>query len=416
MKKGLIAVALCGIPVLAATYYVGEVTQQQAYSLAEQLSQDPNVEIKIASYEKGFLSAKAVTEIVVTSPDVVDEYGQPLEMIVNSAISHLPYKAKAENYLEFVDSEISDKLTEFFGTKTPLSSKEEINLFGQLSGSATLVAGKFAEDGGEVKSEPVLINYQMDTRTFTGSSSLNWAGVKVDSPEGSAELSGIKMEGSFGKIKDTEIVTYDYLLALATAKIDSPQGLFDVSGVRIRSVFNQGATPQTVDSKVTLNVDSYQMEGPQPMTFSNTGLEISLNGLDQSGVARLSELSKSPDLMNETVWRDALNDIVSNGGQLAINRLGTDSPWGKIDAQATLDVAKGASAAMLEINPELVLPYVQGEASATLPKALLDAPVIGQQLNLAVMMGFLVVTDSMLEFKGSLKDAVLTVNDRTIPL
>lgn len=414
MKKSLIAAALVAATSLGATYYVGQYTQEQTELMIAQLNaQDAGVTAKIVSYDKTFLSAKANFELTMEQPDITTE---AVVMVVQSDIKHFPYKAEINSVFSLANEELNQEIQEFFGTPTPLTSSDSVNILGQWSGVTTLAAINYEDQGDNFKSSAMNFDYQFDLKSMKGQSGFNLASLEVNSIF-SMKLSDLVVKGQFEQIKDTALFVYDYKLSLDSSEVRSIEGDFDMAKLVARVALQQGKKNSTMASVLSVDIDDYKIVSEENLAFSKVGLEVNVDNIDQASLAALAQLQDNPDSVDETLIQQVVLQLLNKGVDISISRLASTTPWGDIDANVKLSVPPEAINEQVLINgPQGALPVLDGEAKASLPAAMLTVPQVGQNLNMALIMGILKQNEDKLTLDGSLKEGVLTVNGQTIPL
>ncbi|RJG39492.1 DUF945 family protein [Motilimonas pumila] len=414
MKKSLIAAAVVAATSLGATYYVGQYTQEQTELMIAQLNaQDAGVIAKIVSYDKTFLSAKANIELTMDQPDLTSE---PVVMVVQSDIKHFPYKAEISSVFSLANEELNTEVQAFFGTPTPLTSNDSVNILGQWSGVTTLAAINYEDQGDNFKSSPLNFTYQVDLNSMKGESGFDLASLEVNSIY-NVKLSELNAKGHFEQIQDTALFAYDYKLSLASSEVRSIEGDFDMANMVARVALSKGNTDTTMASVLSLDIDDYKIVSEENLAFSKVGLEVNVDNIDQASLAALAQLQENPDNVDETLIQQVILQLLNKGVDISISRLASTTPWGEVDANVKLTVPADAINEQVLVNgPQSALPVLKGEAKASLPAAMLSVPQVGQNLNMALIMGILQQNEDKLTLDGALQEGVLTVNGKTIPL
>ncbi|MCE2573619.1 DUF945 family protein [Motilimonas eburnea] len=413
MKKTLTAIAVAAIACAGSIYYVGNYTEQQVQQMIAQTNeQNAGVNAQLISYNKGFLSAQSQVQLQIQHPDMPEEVWQ---LQVDANIQHWPYKAVIDSAVSVIGDVEKEVVKQLFGTDTPYTAKDEVNLLGQLTGQGQLVEMNLDEGGKSLQLTPINISYNMDLNALSGYSELSFDALTIAGEE-NVSLKDFAVKGDFAIINNSALMTYDYLFSLGEGQVRSSEINVDFTQMSMQTAFKQGQKPQTLDTLVALKVGNYVISAHEVLAFSNSELEINVNGLDEAALIELSQLQQYPDSIDDALVQQLVLDLAGKGANVAISKLNSQTPWGDVSANLEIDLPPGAVDKTVMMAPQSALGLLTGNANARLSGQILQAPGIGDQLNFAVMMGILTQQGEDLVLKGSLKDGQLVVNDNTFPL
>ncbi len=413
MKKTLTVVAVAAAVCAGSIYYVGNYTEQQVHNMIAQTNQqNSGVKAQLISYEKGFLTAQSKLELQIQNPEMPEEVWQ---LQVDANIQHWPYKAVIESGVSVLGDAEKEVVKQLFGTETPYTARDEINLMGQLTGKGQLAKINLVEGAESFQLTPININYQMDLNALTGTSQIHFDEMTIAGEE-NVSLKNFDVNGEFAVINDSTLMTYDYVMKLAEGQVRSPDVNVDFTQMSMQTAFKKGQQANTLDTLVAINVGNYVMSADEVLAFSNSELEINLNGLDQAALVGLSQLQQHPDTIDEALVQQLLLDLASKGANISVSKLNSQTPWGDVSANLAIELPPGAIDKTVLMAPQSALGLISGNANARLSNKILQAPGIGDQLNFAVMMGILTQQGEELVLEGSLKDGQLVVNQNTFPL
>ncbi|WP_434341292.1 DUF945 family protein [Motilimonas cestriensis] len=416
MKKTLIAVAVLAAAGAGSVYYVGEYTQQQVTALIEQTNQQDNgVNAKLVNYDKGFLAAQSQIELTFENPDIAE---QKWVLLVDGDVQHWPYKAVINSKVSVTDETSKEVVQKLFGTTAPFTAQDEINLLGQLQGHAQLAPIDLAEGGNTVSMTPVTMTYSMNLNEMSGQSLIELASLNISSQDGERFVfKDFKVDGDFAQIAGSSLMTYDYLFKIAEAEVRTDEANADFTQVTMQTAFKQGSQANTLDTLLGLTVGNYVLMGDELLAFSNTAFELNVTGLDETALLELSRLQTNPEQIDEALAQQLVFDLVGKGANVSVSKLTSQTPWGDVNADININLPAGAiDKTILMRGPQAALGYISASANARMSNKFLEIPGIGDQLNVAMMLGVLAQNGEELVLKGSLKDGQLVVNDNTFPL
>lgn len=413
MKKTLTAIAVAAAACAGSIYYVGNYTEQQVQNMIAQTNQqNAGVQAQLISYDKGFLSAQSQIQLQIENPDMPEEIWQ---LQVDATIQHWPYKAVIDSAISVLGDVEKEIVKQLFGTDTPYTARDEVNLLGQLTGEGQLTEIKLDEGSKSFQLTPVNISYSMDLNTLAGSSQISFDALTVAGEE-NVSLKNFAVNGEFAIIDNSALMTYDYVFTLGEGQVRSPEVNVDFTQMSMQTAFKKGQKANTLDTLVAITVGNYVISADEVLAFSNSELEINVNGLDEAALVELSQLQQYPDSMDDALVQQLLLDLAGKGANVAISKLNSQTPWGDVSANLMIDLPPGAVDKTVMMAPQSALGLISGNANARLSNKILQAPGIGDQLNFAVMMGILTPQGEELVLEGSLNNGQLVVNENTFPL
>jgi uncharacterized protein YdgA (DUF945 family) len=391
----LVFFAVC----LSLIYFVANIAEKEIKTALSDIHNE-DVSAQLMSYQRGFFSSTAVTEAQIRTDKNV-----PLTFRITTVIHHYPYQAVLNSHIELTDAKMSTKAESYFGRDDWISSVEKINLFSQLTGQLTVVAGKYKSDSETLMSEPLVLNYQVDLKNKNVDLEINLAGLTGTFNGTFFRLDTIKMTTQVATLRD-----YDYQLKIDTIAMQKEKTQLLVEGIKLSGNSEQGQQDETLDTLNDLQINSYQIKNDKIQTFADNRLKFSLTGLYQPAFELITG-SDDPAIMEQ-----ALAELVNHGAQLSLSTLSSQTPWGEVDGELDLVLDKGASITDIIVNPYVLFDYMSGKTRLLLPRILLDEPLVAESLQIGVMTGFLEVNEDTLNLQASFQKGELVVNGRVVPL
>lgn len=403
MKKLLISLCLITIVLLSTTYFVGEMVSRETQQLFSQ-KQSQGFSAKLISYDKRFLEATAVSEITI---EVEDE--TPVRLEVSSAIKHYPYKAVITNQIRFLDPEQQKKVQDYFSSENWISSVEEMNLLGKLSGQLKILPGRYENTHELISTKALLVDYQLDLQNYSGSVQVSWHGAQGQTPTLAFNIADLQMSSNFNL--QSERSESDYVANIADIVIQQEGVRSQFQGLKLSGSSYAGAQADTIDNSNEWEIERYKTGNATGKEFTNNHIKFSVKGLYAPAVHMLSE---APDDLQKN--QKALAQLIEHGVQFTLEKLNSQTPWGEVDGALDVTLQQGALLADVIANPFILLDYISGKANLFLPEALLELPSVKEPLQMGIATGILERQDKKLILQTQFEQGELTVNGRVIPL
>ncbi|WP_028863195.1 DUF945 family protein [Psychromonas aquimarina] len=403
MKKTLSALSFLGVILLTSTYFVGEMTARETEKLF--LKQQPQeLNSRLISYEKNFLTADALSEVTVTL-----EGENPVIFSIHSRIKHYPYKAVISNDIRLSDSELGAKLDNYFGSEKWLNSQEEISIFGNLSGRLNLSAGSYENAREKISSRPLQLDYQVDLQDYSGSAQINWAGADAATSSGDFSIESVQLFSDFSSLSTNG--SYAYFSKIGKVIIGQKNYQSILQGLELKGSSQAGQKADTVDTSNEWKIARYEMNDGQGKVFTDNQIKLEIKGLYSPALDILANSSENKQLVE-----NALKDLLAKGAELNLSKLSSQTPWGEVDGYLQLTLQQGAPLVEVIGNPFMLFDYVNGKAKLALPDSLLEEPAVAESLQMGLRTGFLKHENNSLSLETYLERGEFSVNGRVIPL
>lgn len=405
MKKLLIGLCLIIITLLSTTYFVGEMVYNETQQLFSQ-QQQQGFSAKLISYDKRFLEATAVSEISI---DVEGE--APVELTVSSTIKHYPYKAVITNQIHFTDPELQTKVQDYFSSENWISSVEEMNLFGQLSGQLKVLPGRYENAHEQFSTKALQLDYHLDLHDYSGKIKAEWQGAQGQTPTLVFSLADLQISSNFNLL--LEHGKSDYVAHIADVAIQQEGMRSQFQGLKLSGSSHAGDKADTIDNINEWLVEHYQTDtgNVSRQEFINNHIKFSVKGLYAPAVHMLSEAAD-----DQQKTQKALAQLMAHGVRFTLEKLNSQTPWGEVDGTLDVSLQQGALLTDVIANPFILLDYISGKANLLLPKVLLEVPSVKEPLQMGIATGILKRQDNNLTLETQFEKGELTVNGQVIPL
>jgi uncharacterized protein YdgA (DUF945 family) len=403
MKKTILMIILsCCCLLLGGVYFVGEKVKDE---LHQQIAQLDNAElhVELLSYKKAFFTAKADINMTVFA-----EGNPPLRVTVHSDILHLPYKAQVSSIFSLVDKKVEAKINHYFQTSQWLTSQMDINILGDINGEFILAKGGLSNGHEIITTNPVFLTYHYNIEKNLGSLAIDWSGLTGQIKNERFVAEGLSFNTRFSNIVGSQLFNYQYQLQLN--QFDFFRSLQHLS---LKEIVLQGKNTVaedrlTVDTESDLKINEVH-NGQQLFRQNQVVLLLSKLNLDAlyQFKASLNAQGFNPS---------ALSHLVSLGVHVDLQKLYSETPWGKVNGQLLADIQKGLSGRDILENPLSLIDYTEGKLAVNLPQALIEQPDLSGFIQMGVNSGILQPQGKQLSLESTLDRGELTINGNVIPM
>ncbi|MBB1271377.1 DUF945 family protein [Psychromonas sp. SR45-3] len=402
MKKLFISILALFCILLVSTYFVGEMVQTEFEKQVIQ-SQNKQAQVQLISYEKSLLTAHAKIEIRIPVEGQGVQY-----IVIDSDIRHYPYKAIANSKIKLLDSHQAQKLTQYFKTDQWLYSTEELNLLGHVTGKVTLVAGAFSNQLESLNTAPLFFNYQYDLKDDSGSFDIDWAGFSGAIYDEKFATDNIAVSATFSQVKNSDLFNYQYQAHLGQFHFQREEQQLQLKSVRLEGQSEIGQQQQTVNTVSDWRIKELK-NGTE--VFTDNHIKLLLSGLNVAALQDLKSSLERPHLIKQK-----LGHVLSLGGQVTLQTLRSNTPWGELNADLDLNIQRGKGLAEVMDNPWALIDYSNGELNVSLPEKLAEQPNVGGFIQMGMASGILKQQDQQLTLTSSLDRGELKVNGQVVPM
>ncbi|MDA7746383.1 YdgA family protein [Psychromonas sp.] len=410
MKKSITILFVIVCVLLVSTAFVGEMTQAELQKITvhhssekSQQTMTQQVQIELLSYDKSFFTANMKMQVTIPI-----ENESPLQLLVESNIHHYPYKATTESHVTFLDGDLAQKVESFFNTKEWLSAREEISLFGNVTGEMKVVNGAYKDNDESFNSNPLTLIYQYNLSDESGEFGLDWAGFDGQASGVVFELQRIEVQSAFSTINNIGLRDYQYQMDVEKISIEQELNDLIIQGLWLKGHSETAHSQTTMSSRNHLKIKEYQQNN---QVFRDTDVNLLLSGLNLQAM----EVIKSGN-QEVAVIQQALSDLLGQGVNIHLQTLRSTTPWGEVDAAFNIDIEPGAVLGEVVNYPLVLIDYINGEIDLSLPQQLSLQPDVGSFLQMGVMSGLLIEEEDKLTLQTSLDRGELILNGKIIEM
>lgn len=402
MKKLLISLFIVTLLLLSGIYFVGNRVESETQNMIAKSTQQ-GISSRLISYERDFLKATVVSEVTVMMEDV------PIVFQISSSALHYPHKAVITNQIRLLDPDLSKKIETYFASENWISSTEEIDLLGQLTGQLRLLPGSYHNGEEHFTTKALQLDYQINLQDYSGTLDLNWQGLQVHTSDGNLSVASARLRSNFSSVAAHH--EYDYFAQIAEIAIAREDSHSLLQGVELQGRSSHGRQGATIDTSNQWKVALYEINSGSRRVFTDNQIKLDIEGLSAPALNMLSATSEDPRQVEK-----ALSALLVAGAKLTLSTLRSQTPWGEVTGYFSVTLQPGALLTEVVANPFALLDYVTGNAHLLLPVGLLEEPQLSEDLQMGLVTGFLEREAQTLSFETQFEQGELTVNGKVIPL
>lgn len=401
MKRLTVMLCILFVALLSATYFIGERTQTEVRKRFAVQNKSP-LSLQLLSYKKFLFTAKMQTRLTFPL-----ENAQNLVLLIDSNITHYPYKVSVNNKISIVNQDIAQKVENFFQSKTWLKSNEEINLLGEVTGEVTLAKGSFQREFERLNLSALTVTYQLKLSDYSGVFQIDWAGFEGDLSGVVFALKDIDVKGNFSSLRHAPLIDYAYQADIAQLTWQQNEPI-SINTLWLLGENQLSDNKTLLSSRHHLTMAEYKNAQQQ---FSNTDVDLSVSNLNVEALQMIQAADG-----NTLLAEQALSYLIKQGLQIDLQTLSSHTPWGKVDARLNVEIQAGANLPEIVNNPFMLMDYSNGVLKMSLPQALTQQADVGALIQLGVSRDLLIPNAGQLNLYSSLDRGQLVINDRIIPM
>jgi uncharacterized protein YdgA (DUF945 family) len=455
MKKLLALFLLIVALSVAAPGFLGMQTEQRYNAVVNQL-QAAGYRVIDRTYARGWFTANARLQVELPLPEGRADDGEPPRLLVRTHAVHGPFLGELERPfgLARLDSEI------WLGSEPLVVGDGEApvrTLVGFLGSTQTLVqvpARKLGFSGGTFESAPVVGEFRFGGGDTVASGELSMPSLRVTAEDGvRGELGGLRLAVDLRR-GPAGLPVGEWRFELAQVSVSSPEEAkaFALDGLEVAgaSTVSDGALDGSADYRVRSVSADGQTFGPFDMRIAVRRLPVDALARIQAASDEATAAGASAEERSQALGVALLANadaLLAMDPSVALERLTAELPDGAVAASLELR-AVGLRLVQLR-DAETALGHVQGKAALRLPEATLDALLrqqgrhqlaalaeaqdeaeppseeeiealagefAAQQIEGLVAQQILVRDAGALALAAELRNGLLTVNGKSIPL
>jgi hypothetical protein len=440
MKKTIIAGAICVVVVVGylgiSPIVTSKIVEKNFSTVASNIANESNIVLEDTTYQASLTGGTAYTTF--------QPYGQSQDspVKVKHEISTLPFYTKIDGssglaaaYIqstlpeENFSAEVQEKIKTAFSDRAPVLLETVVDYSGNYHLTLTI--------------NPAEFQVNQKNLTFSGlegNFNVNKDGTQVT---GKAQFQSFLMnsDGSAVQLADFE-TNIDQAknaiglwigksdVKIATINAQTPMGEFNANKVSMEA--NAVDQSQTLDYLVKLIVTEIVSPEGFPLAVNSMDYQIALNNVDSSAAASLLQALEDTQHKLQTGTPEEQQQLAQQFGTQnseSFDQLLRANPT--MTQRLMVDTAQGTVNIDLDANfsgftqdqtvaglktPTQLIQYVSGTLKAKSPLAILLMTPLAPQLEAYQQQGLLKVEGDTAFVNAKLKDSLLTLNDKPIPL
>jgi len=457
MKKLLLLFLLIVAASAAAPGFLGMQAERRYEALVAQL-EDAGYRVTDRHYARGWFSADARLQFELPSPEQTGGEAAPPVVLVKTHVVHGPFLGDpAPPFgLARLDSEVwlgeAPVVVRDGESEAPLQTR--IGFLGATHAAIRVPPRQIALAEGTVEIAAVVGEFAFGAGDGIAVGSVSMPSVRLQGSDGSGgELGGLSLDVDFRRgPAGLPVGGWRFVLQRLTVDAPEAQGFaLDLLEIVVGTAERDGSIDATADYRVRSLTAEDERYGPFDMRFAITGLPPDALAQVQAAAEEAATLAATAEERGQAVAVALLANadaLLANDPAIALERFTLDTPQGRVDASLTLQ-AVGLRAAQLR-DPQGALSRIEGRAAVRVPETLLaamlrqqarqqlarnaqaeedDTPAPAaeaieaaaaqhatQQIESLVTQQLLTREGETLVLAALLRNGLLTVNGKTIPL
>lgn len=385
MKELKKIAAIGGAVVLVACWplAVGQIAQNVLTDGANQLN-NGDYSVEIISYDRGYLSAQAVTRYSVNDPQLKEQLsldGLPTEFEVEHDIKHGLLRIAAESRLVDVP-DVPLTLT----TTTQLNGNTEFSLL------LDKVNYSLDDDQGAIYISKSTIE---GNATVLGQLDFNYDFPSIQLAFSNNEhVSFSNMTGSVSGKKVNQFWHGEQSLNIETISMMTGQGetLASAKDIRYKFSSNTNEGGDRIETNHLLSTGEITSSDGQ---LQQLQVDFSLGGLDLNSFESLVSTYQNNPVITEQVLAESapqIDALFEKGFYLAMNKMQFNLVDGQFDSQWRLEIPEGMQSITQDINQ--LIPQLTGNLDTYISNGLADAyPFVHQGIDELLVMEYMFKAD-----------------------
>lgn len=422
-RKWIVAAALVlAVVGIALPWGTGYLTKQQWQLVSQEVNNSQTwLEMQVGHYDRGFWSSGFEGTMILRDPGTSEEWVVPYQAnvthgLIGSLTDFKPVNGWAPEGERWFGAENPRLTTEtrLWGTSVTELTVPEFNIVGDSS--ADTVFG----DGGVLR---VKTNISADSVEISSDvSSLVVASQDLD-----LRLSNLTLEQQMQRLSGN-IWTGEGTLNVASLELMPPAAdAIVLRGLVVHSLNEAVNDGKALDSAVHITLDELQVAddalGPHRVEFEVKGVDVAAwdalgSSMTNMQLAALAAENGDPSAFQQQMQAmseigEAMQTLAATGLSMGFPAIRLISPEGPIEGHVALSHpgSAGSSGALL------IMPALKGDMELSIPLALAENyEAIRQQTAPLIKEGLLITEGDRLVLRATLKDLILDVNGRPLPL
>ncbi|MFE8070551.1 DUF945 family protein [Marinobacteraceae bacterium S3BR75-40.1] len=417
--------ALAGLVILIAIaaigpWVTGHLVEREWGEAIERFNRQQDiVQLETVSYELGYMSGVTRTRVTFTAPDLKGR-----ALLLETRFSHGVTDARGETH--WLMEQWPDVAAAFGDEGPVLVTKSE--LWGDIYGKFTVPAAQWKDaQGGEVRLEPLRIDYSFAKAGDHAELELKWQGGSISADTGSLKLAGLTLKEDIRRL-EKRVWTGHIDFGIESVEGSAPDSpAFALSDIRMASQSEQTGEDR-IRSQTDLSVARLAMgdRSFQNLELQAVGERLYVPALSQllKRMQAYEDLARIEDPNERAVQElkafgqvmEAAQSLAGHGVELSLPKLLIDTPEGKIRGRLGLTHPELSDEEIENLGSLLL--RSQGALSLVMPKAFVEQadPQLRQAVTDLLARGWMTVQGDNLVLEAELKAMALHIGGEAIPL
>ena len=387
MKKLLLLFLLIVAVSAAAPGFLG-MQAERRYAAAVHQLEAAGYRVAQRTYARGWFTSNARLQLEAPLPDRGTGAASPPTVLIRTHAVHGPFLGDADAFfgLARLDSEIwlgAEPLV--IGDAEP-ALQTRIGLLGATRTAVRIPARRVSFDGGTLETSPVVGHLVFGAGEQVAAGEVSLPSLRLQGADGPVgEVAGLRLEVDL-KRGPAGVPVGGWRFAMQRATLGAPaeaKGLaVDVLEVSASSEARDGTIDAAADYRVRAVTVEGQSYGPLDMRLTVRRLPADALARVQAAADEVAAMAATPEERGQALAIALLANadaLLAKDPAVALDHFALDTPQGRVEAALELR-AVGLTATQFR-DAAAALRRIEGKASLRLPEALLDAMLRQQALH-----------------------------------
>jgi hypothetical protein len=420
MKKTLIfIVVLLSLTLGVAPFAIGVMLEKYNQQMKANYHNDTNIIMEDTSYQRGWFHTQITTHITV-QPNTA----KPMTFTIHENLRHGPilwgYGQPIALGFSDLHADVSFSNAVKNTIQQALGSMPNIRISGHIayngSSAGTLNIPAFHHHNTDkditIEFQPLLLQASSDIQMKQSVGDLNWQGITMTSPQGSAHIGQNTSHFNITKLANVWVGNMDW--HADKVHITNLNKDITISGIHVTSQTDMDEQ-QRVSSQQSIHVDNFELNQRH---FEAGNIQLVVQHIPAASLEKLRKV-QAQAISTQNQYAAGMNmlgllpEIIAAEPIIAINDASLQTPDGKIDASLRIAM-KGLQKNDVFNFPKLKK-HIEADMFIRFPAKLVHENN-QDKINSFIEKGWLIQQGDMLEGKLHMLNGELTINQQSIPL
>ncbi len=424
MKRKWIVAAVVVLAVvgIALPWGTGYLTKQQWQLVSQEVNNSQTwLEMQVGQYDRGFWTSSFDGTMVLRDPATSEEWTVPYRANVSHGLtgSLTDFKPvngwapEGERWFGTEDPRLTTE-TRLWGTSVTELTVPKFNIVGDSSAETVFGSGGVLRIKTSIGADSVDISSDVSS-------------LVVASEELDLRLSNLTLEQQMQRLNGN-IWTGEGTLNVASLELMPPAAeAIMLRGLSLHSRNEAVNNGKALDSAVSITLEELQLAddtlGPHRIEFEVNGVDVAAwdalgSSMTNMQLASLAAENGDPSAFQQQMQAmsevgEAVQALAATGLSMGFPVISLISPEGPIEGHIAVSHPGSAGGA----GALLIMPALEGDMELSIPLALAENyEAIRQQTAPLIKEGLLLTDGDRLVLRATLKDLILDVNGRPLPL